>query len=101
MRGVDVEARVPMLRNGERSHWEAIVYDIRTAFREEADDIAGRLLSLRLVGALPARADATGLGENHVPSRLIASGMTRRSAMESWHSTILGATVDILEQNAL
>ncbi|HEX7848683.1 MAG TPA: hypothetical protein VF470_03430 [Sphingomicrobium sp.] len=36
----------------EEEEWQSFVDDIRTSFWEEADDIAGRLLSLRLVGAL-------------------------------------------------
>lgn len=47
---------------GENREWQAIVYDIRTSFWEEADDIAGRLLSLRLVGALPPRRQGEELG---------------------------------------
>jgi hypothetical protein len=33
--------------------WQAFVDDIRTSLLEEADDIAARLLGLRLIGALP------------------------------------------------
>jgi len=39
---------------------QTVVDDIRTSFREEADDIAGRLLSLRLIGALPPRRQGEG-----------------------------------------
>jgi len=47
-----------LLQNGKyqaKREWQAIVYDIRTCFWEDADDIAGRLLGLRLVGVLPTR----------------------------------------------
>jgi hypothetical protein len=33
--------------------WQAFMHDIRTCLWEEAEDIAARVLSLRLVGALP------------------------------------------------
>jgi hypothetical protein len=44
---------VSRCENAKSAKWQTFVYDIRTSFWEEADDIAGRLLSLRLAGALP------------------------------------------------
>lgn len=36
----------------EEKEWQSFVHDIRTFIWEEADDVAARVLSLRLVGAL-------------------------------------------------
>ena len=36
----------------EEEKWQSFVHDIRTFIWEEADDVAARVLSLRLVGAL-------------------------------------------------
>jgi len=38
--------------DGGSGEWQSFVEDIRTSIWEEADDIAARVLSLRLVGAL-------------------------------------------------
>lgn len=37
----------------DEEEWQSFVDDIRTSLWEEADDVAARVLSLRLVGALP------------------------------------------------
>jgi hypothetical protein len=37
----------------EEEEWQSFVYDTRTSMWEEAEDVAARVLSLRLVGALP------------------------------------------------
>ena len=58
----------------EAKKWQTFVEDIRTSFWEEADDIAGRLLSLRLVGVLPAgRQDGEGRRASS-PARYLNKG---------------------------
>ena len=50
--------------NNAAGKWQPFVHDIRNCFWEEADDIAARLLSLRLIGALPSRSQNVGEVEN-------------------------------------
>jgi hypothetical protein len=62
---------------------ETFVDDVRTSFWEEADDVGGRQLSLRLVGTLPPRpqenpealdSSSSGIGYPTLPSPGTLSG---------------------------